>query len=108
MTGYNLQRTPTMRRNQKNTPGRRYNPLRDMVSEQHRRAELVRTRDRAEKLKSELPSIIEDQVDEHMQKLEDKLLKDFKRMGQQALDESTAVISNQLNDRIETLEQISS
>lgn len=97
-----------MRRNQKNTPGRRYNPLRELVSDQSRRAELVRTRDRAEKLKAELPSIIEDQVGEHMQKLENKLLKDFQRMGQQALDESTTVISNQLNERIETLEQISS
>src|SRR6185312_5334420 len=109
MASYNFQRTPTfMRRNQKNAPGRRYNPLRDMVSAQSRRAELARTSQRAEKLKAELPSIIEGRVGEHIQKLENRLLKDFQRMGQQALDESTAVLNDQLNQRIETLEQISS
>jgi ribosomal protein L37AE/L43A/uncharacterized coiled-coil protein SlyX len=120
MAGYNFQRTSNlMRGNQKNTPGRRYNPLRDMVSAQNRRAESVRPNERAEletaqrleraeKLKAELPSIIEDQVGEHIQKLENKLLKDFQRMGKQALDESAAVLSDQLNHRIDTLEQISS
>jgi hypothetical protein len=79
-----------------------------MVTEQQRSAELVRSRQRAEKLKTELPSIIEDQVGEQMQKLEDKLLKDFKNLGQRAIEESTAVLNDQLNERIETLEQISS
>ncbi len=65
-------------------------------------------RDRAEQLKANLPGLIEDQVGEHLQKLETKLLKDFKQMGQKAIDESTAVLNEQLSDRIETLEQISS
>ena len=44
---------------------------------------------------------------EHFQKLEDRLLKDFQEMGQKAIEESTAAISDQLNERIETLEEIS-
>ncbi|HWF11510.1 MAG TPA: hypothetical protein VG297_23745 [Bryobacteraceae bacterium] len=92
----------------KSTPGGRSNPLQELVSDQNRRAEAARTRERAEKLKAELPSIIEDQVGEHIQKLENKLLTDFKRMGQQAIDQSTAVISDQLSERIGTLERISS
>jgi hypothetical protein len=107
--GYNSQRTLiSMRRSQRNTPGRRLNPLREMVTDQKRAAEAVRTRERAERLKANLPALIEDQVGEHLQKLETKLLKDFKQMGQKALDESTAVLSEQLSDRIDTLEQISS
>jgi chromosome condensin MukBEF complex kleisin-like MukF subunit len=107
--GYNSHRTPIdMRRNQRNTPGRRINPLREMVADQKRAVEAARTRERAEKLKANLPTLIDGQVDEHLQKLETKLLKDFKEMGQKAIDESTAVLSEQLTDRIETLEQISS
>ncbi|HEX4276640.1 MAG TPA: hypothetical protein VHZ74_14870 [Bryobacteraceae bacterium] len=97
-----------MPRNFKNTPGRRLNPLREMVSDQKRSAEVARNRERAEKLKADLPTLIEDQVGEHIQKLEDKLLKNFKRMGQQAIEESTAVLNDQLSERIDTLEQISS
>jgi|SRR5579863_5089549 len=103
------ERTPnSMRRNQRNSPSRRTNPLRDMVADQKRAAEAARARDRAQQLKAELPSLIEDQVGEHIQKLETKLLKDFKQMGQRAIEESTAVLNEQLSDRIETLEQISS
>ena len=97
-----------MRRNQRNTPGRRINPLREIVMDQKRTADAARSRDRAEQLKANLPSLIEDRVGEHLQKLESKLLKDFKQMGQKAIDESTAVLTEQLSDRIETLEQISS
>jgi hypothetical protein len=97
-----------MRRNQRNAPSRRANPLRDMVADQKRSAEALRARERAQQLKADLPSLIEDQVGEHIQKLETKLLKDFKQMGQRAIEESTAVLNDQLSDRIETLEQISS
>jgi hypothetical protein len=97
-----------MRRNQKNTPGRRLNPLREMVTDQKRSAEVARTRERADRLKAELPSLIENQVGEHIQRLEDRLLKNFETMGRKALDESTAVLNDQLSSRIETLEQISS
>jgi len=97
-----------MRRNQRNTPGRRPNPLREMVADQKRATEAARTRDRAERLKANLPTLIEDQVGEQIQKLETKLLQDFKQMGQKAIEESTAVLNEQLSERIETLEQISS
>jgi hypothetical protein len=97
-----------MRRNQRGTPGRRLNPLREMVTDQKRAAELARTRERAEQLKADLPSLIEDQVGEHIQKLESKLLNDFKQMGQKAIEQSTNVLNEQLSERIETLEQISS
>jgi hypothetical protein len=78
-----------------------------MVTEQQRAAEAARSRARVEQLKTELPAMIEDQVGEHFQKLEDKLLKDFQEIGQKAIEESTAAISEQLNERIETLEEIS-
>ena len=97
-----------MRRNHRSPPGRRVNPLRELVADQKRAAELAHTRERAEKPKAELPSLIQDRVGEHIQKLETKLLNDFKEMGQRAIEESTAVLSDQLSDRIETLEQISS
>jgi hypothetical protein len=97
-----------MRRNQRNIPGRRPNPLRELMTEQQRSTDLTRDRQRAERFKSDLPSLIEDQVGEHMQKLETKLLKDFAQIGQKAIEESTAVLNDQLNERIETLEQISS
>ncbi len=97
-----------MRRTPRNIPGSRPNPLRDLVTEQQRAAEIARVHQRAERLKSELPSLIEDQVGEQMQKLESKLLKDFQQMGQKAFEESTVVLNDQLNGRIETLEQISS
>ena len=97
-----------MRRNQRNIPGRKLNPLRELMVDKQRSAEVARTRQRAERLESELPGLIEDQVGEHMQKLESKLLNDFRQMGQRAIEQSTAVLNEQLNDRIETLEQISS
>lgn len=107
--GYNSQRAlNSMRRSLRNSPGRRSNPLRELLAERRRVAETARERERAEQLKASLPSMIEDQVGEHLQKLETKLLKDFQEIGQKALDESTAVLNDQLSERIETLEQISS
>lgn len=97
-----------MRRNHRNLSSRRVNPLREMVTDQKRSLEVARSRDRAEKLKAELPSIIQDRVGEHITRLENKLLSDFKEMGQRALDESTAVLNDQLGSRIDTLEKISS
>ena len=97
-----------MRRNQRNAPSLRVNPLRELVTDQKRTAEVARVRERAKQLKANLPLLIEDQVGEHIQKLETKLLKDFRQMGQRAIDESTAVLNGQLSERIDTLEQISS
>lgn len=96
-----------MNRNPRNTQGRRPNPLSDLVAEKQRSVELARSRQRAEKLSADLPAIISDRVGEHIQKLETKLLKDFQQMGQKAIEESTNVLNETLNGRIETLEQIS-
>src|ERR1700744_6167500 len=96
-----------MNRNPRSIPGQKPNPLRDLVAEKQRSAEIARARVRAEQLKSDLPSLITEQVGEHMQKLENKLLKDFQTLGQKAIEESTTVLNDTLNDRIETLEQIS-
>jgi len=96
-----------MRRNSRNILARRPNPLREMMADQRRSAEVQRTRARAEQLQDELPAIIENQVGEHMQKLEDKLLQDFKDIGQRAVEQTTAVLTDQLSGRIESLEKIS-
>jgi hypothetical protein len=102
-----------MRRSNRNSLARRPNPFRDLAAGQRRsrpgaELETLRTQQQAARLKAELPALIEDRVGEHIQKLETRLLKDFEQMGQRAVDESTAVLSESLNDRLETLEQISS
>ena len=96
-----------MNRNPRSPQGRRPNPLSDLVAEKKRSAEIARQRQRAEQLSADLPGIISDRVGEHIQKLETKLLKDFQQMGQKAIEESTNVLNETLNGRIETLEQIS-
>ncbi len=96
-----------MNRNPRSPQGRRPNPLSDLVAEKKRSAEIARQRQRAEQLSANLPEIISDRVGEHIQKLETKLLKDFQQMGQKAIEESTNVLNETLNGRIETLEQIS-
>jgi hypothetical protein len=96
-----------MNRNHRSTEGRRPNPLSDLVAEKKRSAEIARARQQAEQLSADLPGIISERVGEHIQKLENKLLKDFQQMGQRAIEESTNVLNETLNDRIETLEQIS-
>ena len=78
-----------------------------MFARQQRDTEITRERQRIQQLKSDLPSIIEDRVGQQIQKLETKLLTDFKEMGQKAIEHSTAVLSEQLGDRIDTLEKVS-
>ncbi|MES1260655.1 MAG: hypothetical protein ABUS49_02880 [Acidobacteriota bacterium] len=86
---------------------RRQNPVRDLVSEKQRAAELARSRKKAEQLQADLPALIENQVGEQMQRLESKLVSDFRQIGQRAVEESAAVLNDQLNDRIQTLEEVS-
>ena len=83
------------------------NPLRNLVSQKQRASEIVREKQRMQQLKSDLPSIIEGRVGQQIQKLETKLLTDFKEFGQKAIEQSTAVLGEQLNDRIATLEHVS-
>ncbi len=86
---------------------RRANPIRDLVAEKQRASEVARSRQKVQQLQQDLPSIIEDQVGEHMQRLEDKLLSDFREMGQRAIEESTSTLNEQLNERIQSLEKVS-
>jgi hypothetical protein len=82
--------------------------MRELLADQKRAAEIERARELARQLEADLPSLIQERVGKHIEKLENKLLNDFKQMGQKAIDESTAVLNEQLNERIETLEHISS
>jgi hypothetical protein len=94
-------------RRPRNLPAARPNPLRDLVSQKTRAAEAARERRRVQELKSELPSIIQERVGEHIQKLETKLLSEVKELSQRTIEQSTAAISNQLGGRIDTLEKVS-
>ena len=78
------------------------------MAEKQRAADLVRSRQRVQQLQSDLPGIIQDQIGEHMKKLETKLINEFKDLGQRTIEESTAALSDQLGDRIDTLERVSS
>jgi hypothetical protein len=82
--------------------------MRELLATQRRAAEIARTRELAAQLHADLPSLIQEQVGEHIEKLEAKLLDDFKQMGQKAIEESAAILNEQLGERIEILEQISS
>jgi len=106
---YNFYKDPLApsRRNPRNPPLRRTNPLRELLAEKQLAKEVARSRERVQQLHAELPAIIHDRVDEQIQKLEDKLLTDFKELGQRAIEESTAVLNDQLTDRIDTLEKVS-
>lgn len=94
-------------RRPRNLPSPASNPLRDLVRHKSRAAEAARERRRVQELKSELPSIIQERVGEQILKLESRLLTEVKEIGQRAVEESTAAISEQLNGRIETLEKVS-
>ncbi len=85
--------------------GRRPNPLRELLADQER--SLARTPVHGENLTARIPSLIEDHVEEQFDRLESKLINDFRQLGQQVIEESTAAITNQLGDRIDSLEKIS-
>jgi len=94
-------------RRPQNSSLQKSNPLSDLVSQKQRASEIVREKQRMQQLKNSLPSIIDDRVGEQIQKLETKLLTDFRQLGQKAIEQSSAVLSEQLNDRIDTLEHVS-
>ena len=107
-SGYNwsIVVQPQMRR-PRNPPGRTSNPLRDLLTERNRAAELTRARQRDRTGRDDLPSLIEERVGEQMEKLESKLVEGFREMGQRVVEQSTEVLSTQLEGRIQQLEQIS-
>lgn len=73
----------------------------------NRAAEVTRGRQRGRLTKEDLPSLIDERVGEHIEKLETRLVEGFREMGQRVVDESTEALTNQLDGRIAQLEQIS-
>ena len=69
---------------------------------------MVKERMRAEQFSADLPSIVQSRVGEQMQKLEAKLVAEFREIGARAVTESTNALSDQLGTRIEMLERVSS
>jgi hypothetical protein len=100
-TGVNL--APIRRTPRRGT--RRPNPLLDLLEDPNRPSS--RLRPRADSIAARLPSLIENQVEEQFDRLESKLINDFRNIGQQVIEESTTALSNQLGDRIDSLEKIS-
>jgi len=96
-----------MRRNRTGLPAGRPNPIRELIAEKQREAELGLTTRRVENLREDLPSLISEQVGQHMERLENKLVGELKELGQKAVEQSAQVLTEQLSERIETLEQIS-
>jgi len=94
-------------RRPRNSPARTPNPLRELLAERSRSAEFSRARRREKVISHGLPSLIEERVGEHMEKLETKLVEGFREMGQRVVEESTNVLTSQLDGRISQLEQIS-
>lgn len=102
-------------RRPRNSSARTSNPLRDLMAERNRTAELSRARRREQvpppkdlaSLKKELPALIEERVGEQMEKLENKLVEGFREMGQRVVEQSTHALTSQLEGRISQLEEIS-
>ena len=86
---------------------RRPSPIRDLLAEKQRAVELARARQNSVDLTAELPSLIETHVGEQMQRLEEKLVNDFRQLGKFAVEESTTVLNDKLQERIQTLEEVS-
>jgi hypothetical protein len=94
-------------RRPRNPSGRLSNPLRDALNERNRAGESLRGRQRDRGERGDLSSIIDEQVGEQIEKLENKLVDSFREMGQRVVDQSTEALTNQLDDRISQLEEIS-
>lgn len=94
------------------TPGRKRNPWLGLATE-HRRSPTL-TPDRGRNLgqksgqKSIVPGLLEIQFSEHLRKLETRLFNEFKQLSEKTLDQNSALLTEQLNERIGNLEQISS
>lgn len=78
-----------------------------MMLEKQRAVELARERMRAQQMSADLPSIVEHRVGEQMQKLEEKLVSEFREIGARAVTDSTNALTNQLGSRIDALERVS-
>jgi hypothetical protein len=94
-------------RRPRNSTGRSSNPLRELLAERNRAAELTRVRERERGIAEDLPSLIDERVGQQMEKLETKLVEGFREMGQRVVEESTNVLTSSLDGRISQLEEIS-
>ena len=94
-------------RRPRNSTGRLSNPLRELLAERNRAAELTRVRQRERGIAEDLPSLIDQRVGQQMEKLETKLVEGFREMGQRVVEESTSVLTSSLDGRISQLEEIS-
>jgi len=94
-------------RRPRNSPGRTSNPLRDLLADRNRAAEQTRLRQRERLVREDLPSLIDERVGEHIEKLETRLVEGFREMGQRVVEQSTEALTSQLDGRISQLEQIS-
>ena len=88
-----------------NSAGRNLNPLRELIANHERLA--AQPHLRPEGIAARLPALIEDQVEQQFGRFESKIIRGFREMGQRVTEESTAAISSQLGDRIDSLEKVS-
>jgi hypothetical protein len=93
-------------RRPRNSPDRISSPLRDLLTERNRAAESARVRQREQAVRDDLPSLIDERVGQQMDKLETKLVEGFRDMGNRVVEESTKVLTSQLDGRISRLEEI--
>lgn len=94
-------------RRPRNSTSRVSNPLRDLLTERNRAAELTRVRQRERDFGGDLPSLIDERVGHQMERLETKMVEGFREMGQRVVEESTNVLTSSLDGRITQLEEIS-
>jgi hypothetical protein len=96
-------------RRTRSSPGRTSNPLRELLAERNRAAESarLRQREREDKDKEDLPSLIDERVGEQMEKLETRLVEGFREMGKRVVEQGTEALTSSLDGRIRELEQIS-
>jgi len=77
------------------------------LTERNRAAELARARQRERPVRDDLPSLIDEKVGEQIDKLETRLVDSFRDMGQRVVEQSTELLTSQLDGRITQLEEIS-
>jgi len=94
-------------RRTRNSPGRQSNPLRDLLAERNRAAELGRVRQKERPDRDDLPTLIDERVGEQMEKLESRLVEGFREMGKKVVQQGTEALTSSLDGRISQLEQIS-
>ncbi|MEP6715866.1 MAG: hypothetical protein ABJC09_09830 [Terriglobia bacterium] len=78
----------------------------ELIAEKEEAAKKAREEVRLQKLTVDLPAFIDNQVGEQIGKLEDRLVTDFKLLGDRAVGESTKILAERLGGRLASLEKI--